>query len=179
MTESDVWQVIISTLRAGLDLQGFNNVEIRQSYQPIKTGVSTNPTAYLFKVTSQRVGWQSRKYRYNMGNDYFDCNGDYWIEATYQLTAQVERDINDINSLTSYDIADKCAAVLQTDESLNNFLVNGIGIQAITDVRNPFSLDDRDQFDQDASFDFVLSYNQEIMTTVPKADPIEPDIYRV
>lgn len=179
MIESDVWQVIINTLRAGLDTQGFNGIQIRQSYQPIKTGVSNNPTVYLFKVTSRRVSWQSSKYKYNAGNDNFDCYGDYWIEATYQLTAQAERDINDINSLTSYDIADRCAAVLQTNESLNNFLDAGIGIQAITDVRNPFSVDDRDQFDQDASFDFVLSYNQEIATTAPKADPIEPDIKRV
>ena len=179
MTEADVWRALIATLRSGLDAQGQNALAIKQSFQPRKQGVNSQDTVYLFKVTSRRVGHQGKRFDYNAGNNNFDGTENYWLEATFQLTALVERDIQDADSLTSYDIADLCAAILQTESARKQLLQSDIGILRIGHVRNPYSIDDRAQFDQDCSFDFVLTYNQTIASTVPVADPIEADIQRV
>lgn len=179
MTEADVWRALITTLRTGLDDQGQAGVAIKQAFQPRKQGVNTQNTVYLFKITSRRIGHQGRRFDYNAGNNNFDGTENYWLEATFQLTALIERDIQDSSSLTAYDIADLCAGILQTENARKQLIQSDIGILRIGEVRNPYSIDDRDQFDQDSSFDFVLTYNQTIASTVPVADPIEADIQRV
>lgn len=181
MTEADVWRALIATLRDGLDAQGLDDtkMKIKQAFQPRKQGVNSDDTVYLFKITSKRIGHQGKGYEYNAGNGNFDSVENYWLEAYFQLTAQVERDIEDSSSLTAYDIADLCAAILQTSGARAKLLDAGIGILRIGEVRNPYSIDDRDQFDQDSSFDFVLTYNQTIASIVPVADPIEAEIHRV
>lgn len=179
MTEAEVWRSIITTLRAGLDAQGQNAILIKQSFQPRKQGVDSQDTIYLFKITSRRVGHQGKNFLYNQGNDNFDTTENYWLEATFQLNAVIERDITDSNSLTDYDIVDLCGAILQASPARKKLLESGIGILKIGEVRNPYSLDDRDQFDQNSSFDFILTYNQTIASQVPKAEPIEADIQRV
>ena len=179
MLEHDLWRVIITTLRAGLDAQAYPGVAIKQSFQPIKQGADTQDTVYLYKITSRRVGFQGRSEEYNATNDNFDVTENYWIEGTYQLTALIERNINNSSSITSYDMADLCSGIMQSRSVRQQLLDSGIGILRITDVRNPFSIDDRDQFDQDASFDFILTYNQTIITTIDKATAIDCDIQQI
>lgn len=179
MTEADVWRVIITTLRTGLDANGQSSLAIKQAFQPIKQGADSNDTVYLHKITSRRIGHQGQKNTYNVGNDNFDSVGNYWLEATFQLSGLIARDINNSSSLTSYDIVDLCAAIMQSPSYISDLLSNGIGILRIDQVRNPFNIDDKDQFDQNSSFDFILTYNQTIASTVPIADPIEADIQQV
>ena len=179
MIEADLWRAIIGVLRTGLDVQGLNAIAIKQSFQPRKQGANSQDTIYLFKVTTKRVGSQGRKYEYNENNDEFDGQENYWIEATYQLTPVINRDVSDSSSRTSYDIADLCAAILQSYDARKKLLESGIGILRIGDIRNPFSTNDREQFQQDSNFDFTLTYQQIYSTTVPVADPIEQDMQRV
>ncbi len=179
MIEADVWRALIAMMRTGMDNNDLSGVKIKQSFQPVKQGVEIQDTVYLFKITSKRVGHQGKSYVYNSTNDNFDSTENYWLEATFQLTAKVKRDITDSSSITAYDVADKCAAILQSDFARNKLLESIVGILRIRDIRNPYSLDDTEQFDQDTSFDFILTYNNTISSTVPKADPVEAIIKRV
>jgi hypothetical protein len=174
VTEADVWRVIINTLRVGLDANGFNAVQILQSFQPRKTGASTQDTVYLYKVTTTRLGWQGRRQVYNDINVNFDVTDNYYIQATYQLTALIERDINDSISLTSYDIADTCAAVFSNKTYVNLLNDSDVRILRVGDIRSPHSIDDRDQFSQDANFDFTLIYNQTLASTESAATSVDP-----
>lgn len=179
MTEADVWRALIGVIRSGLDAQGKAEVAIKQSFQPEKQGANTQDTVYLFKVTSKRVGHQGKRYDYNSSSNNFDGTENYWLEATYQLSALVERNINDSSSTTAYDLVDLCGGILQTYDARKKLLESGIGMGLIGEIRNPYDLDDREQFDQGSSFDLTLTYNQTISSIVPIADPIDADIKRV
>jgi len=179
MIESDVWRALIAVLRTGLDSQSLTDVTIHQAYQPIKQGPDSSRSVYLHKITSQRVGHQGRKYTYNPGNDNFDELEKYWLAVTFQLMPLVSQDITDENSITAYDVADLCAAILQTMKTRKALLDNGISIEKIGQILVGFSIDDKDQFDLDPTFDFVLLYEQTLSSTVPKVDTFEGDIKRV
>lgn len=178
MIESDIWRAIITTLSEGLAAQGLP-LPVKQSYQPLKQGVDTLDTVYLHKISARRVGSQGRAHEYNSGNDNFDVTENYWVEGTYQLNAEINRDIDNSNSRTAYDVVELCSAILQGETARMRLLGFGVGILRISDIRNPYSVDDSDQFNQDSSFDFVLTYNQTLASTVPKAHPIAADINRV
>lgn len=179
MSEADIWKLIIAVLRAGLDAQGFPLIKIKQSFQPIKHGSSNDDVVYLFKVTSRQYGFQNNKKVYNAGNANFDVVENKIMEPTFQLTAQIVRDITDEDQLTSYDIADKCASIMQSSKTIKELKKSDVGILRVTDVRNPYALDDKDQFNQDPSFDFVLTYTQGLISTEPAADAVEPNIKQV
>lgn len=179
MIEADVWRALIAVLRTGLDAQNLNDVTIHQAYQPIKQGPDSARSIYLHKITSQRVGHQGRKYNYNLGNDNFDEVEKYWLAVTIQLMPLVSQDITDENSITACDVADLCAAILQTRTARKALLDAGISIERIGQILVGFSIDDKDQFDLDPTFDFVLLYEQTLSSTVPKVDTFEADIKRV
>lgn len=179
MIESDVWRALISVLDTGLNDQGVTDITIHQAYQPIKQGPDSTRSVYLHKITSQRVGHQGRKYTYNAGNGNFDELEKYWLAVTFQLMPLVSQDIEDENSVTAYDVADLCAAILQTMRARKALLDAGISIERIGQIQVGFSVDDKDQFDLDPSFDFVLLYEQTLSLTVPKIDTFEADIKRV
>lgn len=179
MIEADVWRALIAVLRTGLDDQGFNDVTIHQAYQPIKQGLDSARSIYLHKIISRRVGHQGRSHVYNAGNGNFDVQEKNWRAVTIQLMSSVTQDITDENSLTAYDIADICSMILQSMKTIKELKIHGLSTEIIRDINQTFPLDDKDQFDLDPSFDFVLLYEQTLSSTVPKVDTFEVDIKRV
>jgi hypothetical protein len=179
MIEADVWRSIIAVLRTGLDNQNLNDVTIHQAYQPIKQGPDSSRSIYLHKITSQRVGHQGRKYNFNPGDDDFDEVEKYWLSVTIQLMPLVSQDITDENSITAFDVIDLCAAILQTRQARKTLLDSGISIEKIGQITVGFSIDDKDQFDLDPSFDFILLYEQTLSSKAPKVNTFDADIKRV
>ena len=179
MIEADVWRALIVVLRTGLDDQDLNDVTIHQAYQPTKQGLDSCRSIYLHKIISRRIGHQGRKHVYNPGNSNFDVQEKSWRGVTIQLMSSVSQDITDENSLTAYDIADTCSMILQSIKAIKELKAYGLSTEIIRDINQTFPLDDKDQFDLDPSFDFVLLYEQTLSSTVPKVDTFEVDIKRV
>ena len=179
MIEADVWRAIISVLNTGLNDQGFNDITIHQSYQPIKQGPDSGRSVYLHKIISRRIGHQGRKYVYNSINNNFDIQEKSWRGVTIQLLSSVSQNITDENSITAYDIADTCSMILQSIKAIKELKTHGLSTEIIRDLNQTFPLDDKDQFDLDPTFDFVLLYEQTLSSTVPKVDTFEIDIKRV
>jgi len=179
VTEADVWRSLIPVLRSGLDSNGHADVKIRQSFQPRAQGASLDDSIYLFKVAARRYASQGRSAEYSVANDNFDVTDNYWIEATFQLTATIQRDVKDSASLTAYDIAEKCSAILQASAARQSLLDSRIGILRITDIRNPIEINDYDQYEQFPSFDFILTYNQTIASTAPATTTVNSAAHNI
>ncbi len=173
MTESDVWRAIISTLKAGLLAQGLGSVEVKQNFQPTSQGANIAPTVYIHKITTGLVGQQGVKYDYNDLNANFDETESQWLAPLFQLSAIVAQDIEDVDSLTAGGLIGTCAMIMQGRTARQLLLQAGIGIERVKEIRDANRIDDKDEFNQDPSFDFVLSYKQEISGTAPAAETIE------
>lgn len=168
MIDGDVQKAIKSILDAGFIAQGLT-VTVAQTYNPTTQGVPLVPVVFFTKILAVRFGAQGQKYEYNGGNDSFDKTESYYLKATYQINAVISQNISDPDSLNAYDVVDLAAAILQTAETRDTLRAAGIGIERITDIRTPNYLDDSDLYKIDPSFDFVLSYQNTIASTVNKA----------
>ena len=169
MTDADIETQIKSVLDTGLAAAGISAI-VFQSFQPTRQGPPLLPNVLFTKISAHRWGHQAPKLTLIPGSpDTFQEAETYYLRATYQVTGHMDQDHVAPASLNTYDVIDRCAAILQSVAGRATFKAAGIGIDRISDIRTPRSLDDSDRFDMDASFDFVLSYKQEFVSIVPEA----------
>ena len=88
-------------------------------------------------------------------------------ETTFQLSVLATQFPATPTQYTASDICNLCAAILQSSVAIQAFEAQGVGIERVTDVRNPYFTDDRGQFEASPSFDYVLTHNQTITSTTP------------
>ena len=179
MIEADVWEAILAVINTGIIANGLADIEVIQAFQPTKQGPPDKNNVRLFKISAPRVGHQGRNAVFNVGNDNFDETEKYWQSINIQATTEVRQDLSDEDSLTAYDLAGLCAAILQTRVTRQALLVSGISIENIKDIRFSSDLDDSDEYDLNPSFDFTVLYEQTLSSNFPKVHHIDANIKRV
>lgn len=100
-------------------------------------------------------------------------------ESTFQISTLATQNPKTPTQYTASDIANFCAAIMQSSVTLATLLENNVGIERITEVRNPYFKDDRARNEASPSFDFVLTHKQIITTTTPIISATEFDVYEV
>lgn len=88
-------------------------------------------------------------------------------ETTFQLSALGTQNPSTPDQYTASDICNLCASILQSQSTITTFQNAGVGIEKISEIRNPYFMDDREQPEASPSFDFVVTHNQIIVTTTP------------
>ncbi len=169
MIDADIQKAIKSILDTGLPAAGIANAVIAQSYNPTTQGPPLAPVVLFTKIFSRRYGTQGRKYVYNPGSGDFTKTETWYVADTYQINSLMNQDPVDDSSLNAYDVVGTCAGILQTSETRQTLLAQGIGIRRITDLQTPGSLDDSDRYNMDVSFDFVLTYQNTLASIVAEA----------
>jgi hypothetical protein len=69
--------------------------------------------------------------------------------------------------------------IMQGSQFIEALKAQGFGIMRITDLRNPYFKDERDQFQASPSFDFTLSYNRTLVRDGRVISDIRIDTDRV
>ncbi len=158
-TDNQIIQIFLPILNAGLIADGFTGVTVKAANQPTQQGIDTNPTLYFFKVFSKRYGF--------LGRD------DVWVasqmvhtetqfvESTFQISALVLQNPATPNQYTASDLVYEASSIMQSDQTLDTLNNGGIGILRVAELRNPWFVDDRDNFEASPSFDFTLVYEND------------------
>lgn len=167
MTDSEIEVIIMSLLSAEFT-DPSATVEVLQSYNPKSSGPPLAPVVTFQKLFARRFGVQGRREVFNPGSNEFDATEAWFLKATYQVDTFITPNVA-VGALNAYDIADLCAGALQSRETRQTLLASEIGIQRITDIRTPKSMDDSDRFQMNASFDFDLTYENTRVSIVPPA----------
>lgn len=166
MTDNQLIQLFLPIINAGLIADGYTDVVVRQSYQPTQQGASIAPSVYFFKIGNRRYGFLGR---YDKWDDTQEANIHtevQYFETTFQVNALVLQDPLKI-AYTASDLVNEVASIIQSDAARNTMMASNVGILRVTDVRNPYFVDDRDQFEASPSFDFTLTYRQDRVSTNP------------
>lgn len=179
MNDNQLIAGVISVIKAGMNLYGMEDMPVKQSYQPTQQGANNEPTIYMHKVGNKRYGFNKRKDVYNPDTDDFDHIETQYIETTFQINALARQNPADINSATASDIVNAVAAIMQGDYAMGALSELGIGILRITEVRNPYFHNDRNQFEASPSFDFTVVHKQTFVLTNPAAQSVEFNLVRV
>jgi len=179
MNDNQVIKVLYSILRAGLTEYGFPLVALKQSNQPTQQGVNRLPTVYFFKVSDRRYGFLKSEDKWNADTQVMVHTESQTYESIFQLSALAIQDPKDTDSITASDLVSYAASILQSDLTVQALLAEGIGILRITDIRNPYFKDDRDQFEASPSFDFTLVYDRTRVTQSPVLESFDVGTYPV
>lgn len=167
MFDNQLIALVIATLVSQEQTAGIPGTPVKQAFQPTRQGVNTQPTAYLYKIGDRRYGFTHR-------SDCWDSTAKLMVhtetqqyETTFQMSALATQNPMTPTQYTASDILNLCAAILQSSATIQTFESRGVGIERVTDVRNPYFLDDREQNEACPSFDFVVTHKQILTATTP------------
>jgi hypothetical protein len=179
MLDNQLIALVISTITAQEAAAGIPGTPIAQAFQPTQQGVNTIPTAYIYKIGDRRYGSLRRSDCWNTETSQMVHTEEQQYETTFQLSTLATQNPATPTQYTASDICNLCAAILQSSVTIQTFEANNVGIERVTDVRNPYFLDDRQRNEACPSFDFVLTHKQIITSTSPIISSTTVDIYEV
>lgn len=177
MTETELFTLVKAALDQGWPLMfGAPTPElpapmVAQAWQPHAEGIATGPAIYLAKIGDYRLGAPKRdsipdpdnvneviRRETQIYETAFQCMGIWGAESDAGVAA-----------LTAADIANRAAAILQSDMGLDFLRASDVGILRVGQVRNPKFVNGADEYEASPSFDFVLTHKQVTLTKHPAA----------
>lgn len=171
MNDKEMQRLIMGTLAPMMPA----GVALARNYQLKQEGTPSIPTVYFVKIGDRRYGHPSRR-------DVWDADQGVFVHTERQVyisTYQFQATEPTSQELTASDILNTVSGIIQSDKILSAFLAAGVGVQRVTDVRNPYIVDEHDQFEAVPSFDIVLSHWRDTVASVPAAVALEINIGRV
>ena len=180
MLDNALIALIITTIQSQLITAGLpNNLIIKQAYQTTQQGTPKVPTAFLYKIGDHRFGWPKR-------GDVWDSIGMSMVhqeiqayQTTFQMSALSIQNPLTPTQYTASDILNTIVYILQSSVTIDTLEAQDVGIMRIMDIRNPYFMDDTQNFEASPSFDFTLRHNQIITSTTPIIQTTELDILTV
>lgn len=179
MLDNQLIALILQVLNAGSTSAGAAGLLIKQAYQPTNQGANSAPTAYLHKLFDERIGSPYRSDKWDAVHSVMVHMETEQYGTHFQLSSLATQSPSDVNSLTASDILNSCAYILQSDSAIQAFQAVGVGIQRITNVTNTPFLDDKNRWEYQPSFDFIMTHKQTITTTTPILERVVTGIYPV
>ena len=179
MQDNQLIQLFLPIINDQLIAQGYENVQVAQSYQPTQQGVNTPATVYFFKVADHRYGFLRREDVYNNVTGIFDHLESQQYNTTFQISALVTQNPTVVNTYTASDLVNEVSAIMQSDYARYQLRKANVGIFRVEDIINPYFIDDRDRYEASPSFDFILSHKQVRVSTTPVVESVGLNIKRV
>lgn len=179
MTDNDLIRTFLPLVKNGLAVVPYQDVAVKQNWQPTAQGANTQPTVYFHKLGDKRYGFTGRYDDYNSVTNRFDHSEIQCYETTFQVSTLVRQNPKVTDSFTAADLLNQVAMILNSDTTRFAMASKGVGLLRIIEVPNPYFNDDRDQFEASPSFDFILTHNRIYAAVVPVVDYYELEIKRV
>lgn len=168
--------VLLPAMQAAPDLSG---VKLARNFQSRQHGANSGPYVYFVKIGDRRYGSPAKKDHYAPLTGDFIHTETQQYESTYQFSAWIPQDPANVTQLTESDILNAVSGIMQSDVALAAFQAQEVGILRVTEVRNPYIVDDHDQFEAVPTFDIVLTHKRQRVTTIPAVTTYEANIVRV
>lgn len=167
MYDNQLIALILNTIIAGEDIAGIPGTPVKQAFQPTQQGLNTCPTAYLYKLYDHRMGFPYRGDVWNPATSQMVHTELQQYETTFQISALATQDPKTPTQYTASDILNLIAYILQSSVAIAVFEAQGVGIERVTQVRNPYFLDDRQRNEAAPNLDFTMTHKQIIASTSP------------
>lgn len=178
MTDNQVWEIIIATIKAGLLARGLTP-DVMQSYQTTQQGATVHDVVLLHSIDSKRYGFPEDTSYWDDISLQMVQQQSYWLERTYQVDCLLGNANIDPNSKTALDYVEAVSTILQTSPTVESLRAAGVGILRIQPLRVGYFVDDKGRHEQVPSFDFTLTYQQVLQSTAIPLDTVDAATYGV
>lgn len=180
ITDNQVITILRAILVQGLTDQSLSfPIAVKQAFQTKNANAGNGAVVYIHKHTGAYVGWPGTRDVFNETNDDYDTTTTFQDRVTYRFTAYTLEDAENPAYMSANNILELAARIMQTPQTVSALQLSNISMQRIQAIRQAYFDDDRKLFEQSPTFDIVLSYEQTIASTVPKAFPVDLEINRI
>jgi len=179
MLDNVLIPLIINAITVGEAAANIAGTPIVAAFQPTLEGVNSQPTAYLYKVADERVGYVARTDVWDKVNSVMVHTETQQYATTFQISALSQQNPATPTQYTASDILNLIASILQSSTTIATLEAQDVGILHIADVRNPYFMDDYERYEAAPSLDIVLTHKQVIVTQTPVVSEIEFQILEV
>jgi hypothetical protein len=178
MQDNAIFEILIPAINSAIIAMGYTGVIVKKANQPTQQGINTGPTVYIFKVSDHRYGFLSRTDAVDPDSTGMIHTEQQTYETTFQISALVIQNPKNI-SYTASDLVNVVASIMQSD-SMRQILFNSqIQILRITEVANPYFLDDMDRYESGAFFRFTLTHQQTINSEISAVQSSQAGIFPI
>jgi hypothetical protein len=179
MLDNVLITLLINAILAGEASANIPNTPIKQAFQPTSQGVNSGPTAYLYKIGDERVGYVARSDRWDRTNQRMIHTETQQYATTLQISALARQDPALTTQYTASDILNLIASILQSTVTIATLEAQDVGILHINQVRNPYFTDDYQRNEAAPSLDLTLTHQQVITTRMPIISEYEYHIIEI
>lgn len=179
MRDNEVIIFILSFLNSQFAQRNLSDVVIQQSYQPRDQGIELGRSVFIHKISAPRYGYPGNKSVYNDQTGLFENTQKQWVTPTYQFDCLSIQNPSDINSLTSSDLLEETANILQSYIAVKSFQEQNINIFKIESIRENYIINEEGRNEQLSSFDFKIGYQTVFSTNDFRVVDAEPNIFHV
>lgn len=178
MTDNELIVLFKSVIETGLTDRGYTGVTVIAAAQPTQQGIPTGPTVYFTKLYDKVYGSIARSTQNDIDPSYLIRIESQQYETAFQINTLVIQNPASL-SYTASDLANEIALILMSEDAINTFIENGVGILRVTDVRAPVFRDDRDRYEYSPSFDFTLTHKRTRTSRIQVIKSTEIGIYPI
>ncbi len=171
MTDNQLIAIFRRIIINGLKETGYPYISVMQNFQPTQQGITSNPLVSFQKIHSHNYGPPSREYYIDEETEESKVKQTQQLQSRWQVSSLVTQLPDNENLPTSSDIAQAVCWTLQNDFAIEQLSAYNIGILRITDIINPYIIQDRDQYEANSSFDMMFVYFDEKIYSVNKITP--------
>jgi hypothetical protein len=171
--------LLINVIIAGESAANIAGTPVKQAFQPTSQGANSIPTAYLYKIGDQRIGYVARRDCWDKPGGVMMHTETQQYATTFQISALAQQNPTTPTQYTASDILNLVASILQSSVTIAALEAQNVGILHIGEVRNPYFQDDYQRNEASPSMDVVLTHRQVIVTQTPIVNEYEYQILEV
>lgn len=174
MTDNQLIALLASQLDAAV-LSGGWSFNVIQKDQPTQQGVPTEGAVFLQKIQDHAYGSPMIRKDSNYPTKTFTEHNDQWYETTFQISALVTQDPENLTLPTASDVANYVKMYLASRTSRMVLMQQNVGTLRVTQVRDPAFQDDRERYEYHPNFDIVLTHQRTLDIVIPGTNDVRQD----
>lgn len=176
---NEIFKLIRQVLIAGFAGNG-TTVRVMQGYSGVSTGPPAVAAIIMHHITTERVGWQSKKPRIVNGKPTLieEQNAAETIQFNAVLPFVKPEDESG-DTPTVQDFLTTASMILQSHAMLSALKSAGMGVPIVKPITSNYIQNEAEQWENVPSFDLVICHKLTLTHDVGKVEQITSGIYRV
>ena len=150
---------------------GITNLPVIAGNQPRVTQGREARAVYFWPVSDTPRGWQGRARQVNPQTMQLETVEAQYIQTQFQVNVFTPDDPTNTTSDTAKDLCNTVRMIVQSLRFIEAMSSIGVGVQIPSSVRAPFFVNDLDQYEQNPSFDFMVSRKITLTQQTKEAAP--------
>ncbi len=171
MLDNQLITLLSTQIDAALANAGWPYI-VSQKVQPEQEGVPTTPTVFFQKLDDHEYGQQSSEFTYRPSPGDFEAKEMQVVVTMFQVTSLVIQNPSDLSIPTASDVLQQIKMYLQHRITMATMRAAGASLIRITDIRNPYFVDDKMRYEAHPSFDVHLQHERSVSRSIPAATSV-------